>query len=100
MSIIDITGMTSSSLVAQYVVELLGKGHFLSRDDYSRVEAWLQMAGSADELLLVLEDVLPERIQKSRDEGRSVFSLSSVKKTVERRLNDRRSMAGTPVNGG
>ena len=99
MSIIDINSMTPCGLVAQYIVEMLGNGHFLSRDDYSRVEDWLSKAGTTDELLGVLDDVLPKRLEKARASGKKVFSLSSVCKTVEKRLADRRSLVGGTIHG-
>ena len=99
MSIIDINGMSPSGLVAQYIIEMLGNGHFLSRDDFSRVEQWLSQAGTTDELLVVLDDVLPKRIEKAREKGKKVFSLSSVRKTVEKRLADRRSLVGGTIHG-
>jgi glutathione S-transferase len=99
MSIIDINDISESMLVAQYVVELFGAGHFLSRDDYMRVESWLLLAGNCDDLLLVLGDVLPPRVEKARIKGKKIFSLSSVQKTVEKRLLDRRSLVGVLVQG-
>ena len=99
MSMIDINNMSPSGMVSQYVVEVLGAGHFLSREDYTRVEEWLRMAASAEDLLLVLEDVLPARVEKARAKGKKVFSLSSVRKSVEKRLMDRRSLLGTVAYG-
>ncbi len=99
MSIIDINEVSEQMLVAQYVVELFEAGHFLSRDDCMRIERWLSMSGSSDELLIVLEDILPRRVKKAREKGKKVFSLSSINKSVEKRLNDRISMVGRVVNG-
>jgi hypothetical protein len=99
VSIININTMTSSNLVSQYVVELFGAGHFLSRDDHARLDQWLALSGSADELLLVLDEVLPSRLQKSREQGKKVFSLSSVKKSVEKRIQDRRALVGSNSHG-
>jgi glutathione S-transferase len=100
VSIIDINEVSEQMLVAQYVVELFGAGHFLSRDDAMRIERWLSMSGSSDELLIVLEDILPRRVDKAREKGKKVFSLSSINKSVEKRLHDRVSMVGRVVNGG
>ena len=94
MSIIDINSMTPSGIVAQYVIELLGTGHFLSRDDYTRLEGWLKISQSTDDLLLILDEVLPLRIEKSRESGKKVISLSSVHKTVEKLLYEQRALVG------
>jgi glutathione S-transferase len=99
MSIIDINEISESMLIAQYVIEMFGAGHFLSRDDYMQVQSWLLLSGSSDELLLVLEAILPRRVEKAREKGKKVFSLASVRKTVEKRLIDRRSLVGGPVHG-
>ena len=99
MSLIDINEASEYMLVAQYVVELFGAGHFLSRDDYMRIERWLLLSGSSDELLVVLDDILPRRVDKAREKGKKVFSLSSINKSVEKRLNDRSSLVGRAVSG-
>jgi glutathione S-transferase len=98
MSIVDLNNLTDTGLVAQYVVELMGHGHFLSRDDHSRIERWLAIGLPVDDLLLILNDVLPERLEKARSRGKRVFSLASVGKVVERRAKDRRTLVGVLVN--
>jgi hypothetical protein len=94
MSIVDLNSMTPTGLVSQYIVELLGAGHCLSRDDVSRVDQWLTLSGSLDELLLVLEDILPDRVEKARSSGRKITSLSLINKMVQKRLCDRRALSG------
>jgi hypothetical protein len=94
MSIIDLNSMTPTGLVAQYVVELLGAGHCLSRDDVARVDRWLSLSGSMDELLLVLDEILPKRIEKARIAGRKITSLALFNKVVQKRLSDRRALSG------
>lgn len=99
MSIMDLDKMTPAGIVAQYVIELFGSGHFLSRDDYARLEKWLTISQSADDLLIVLEDILPPRIEKSRAKGKKVFSLSSIHRSVEKKLNERISLLGGASHG-
>ena len=94
MSIVSLDILTNSGVVTQYVVELLGAGHFLSRDDHARIERWLTQCSSPDELLLILDDVLPARLEKARLKGKKVFSLAAIGKTVERRIKDRRGLVG------
>ena len=89
--------LSHSGIVTQYVVELLGAGHFLSRDDHARIDLWLSQCSSPDELLLILDEVLPARLEKARIKGKKVFSLAAVGKTVERRIKDRRGLLGVTV---
>jgi len=94
MSLVDLNSLTDSGVVTQYVIELMGAGHFLSRDDQSRIHRWLLQCASPDELLLILDEILPARIEKAREAGKKVFSLSSIGKTVDKRIKDRRSLVG------
>ncbi len=94
MTMIDTKSLSDQGLVAQYVIELLGQGHFLSHEDYARVDKWLRLSSSTDDLLLLLDEILPDKIEKSRQSGKKVFSLSRVSKTVEKRLIDRKMLAG------
>jgi hypothetical protein len=94
MSIVDLDNMTPTSLVAQYVVELLGTGHCLSRDDVARVDQWLSLSSSMDELLLVLDEILPKRVEKTRNSGRKITSLALFNKIVQKRLSARRALTG------
>lgn len=92
MTMIDSKSLSDEGVLAHYVIELLGHGHFLSHEDYSRLEKWRAMSSSADELLLVLDDILPAKIEKSRLKGKKVLSLSSISKTVEKRLIERKML--------
>lgn len=99
MSLIDVNSLTDSGLVSQYVVDVLGHGHFLSRDDQARITRWLSKCESADDLLLILSEILPERVEKARDRGKKVFSLASIGKAVDRRIETRIAMTGVPIFG-
>ncbi len=92
MTFIDIKNLSDEALVAQYVIELMGHGHFLSKEDYLRLDRWRSYCSSADELLLVLDEILPEKVAKSRSKGKKVFSLSAISKAVEKRLSERKLM--------
>lgn len=94
MSFIDLNKLSDTELVARYVVEIMGHGHFLSRDDQARIDRWLAHGLPVGDVLMVLNDVLPERVEKAKVSGKRIFSLSSVCKTVERRIRDRRSLVG------
>lgn len=97
MSIIDVNTLTDSGLIAQYVIELVGHGHFLSRDDHARIERWMSLGLPVEDLLLILNEILPDRVNKARAQGKRVFSLASIGKMVERRVKDRCTLVGTIV---
>lgn len=92
MTMIDAKNLSDEGLIAQYVIELLGSGHFLSHDDFARIGKWRELSSSTDELLLVLDEVLSAKIMKSRQKGKKVFSLSSISKTMEKRLSERKML--------
>lgn len=98
MTIIDTKSLSDQGLVAQYVIELMGNGHFLSHEDYARVDKWLGLSGSVDELLLLLDDILSAKIEKFRQSGKKVFSLSAISKTVEKKLIERKMLTGGSAN--
>jgi hypothetical protein len=100
MSIIDINQLSPIQLITQYVVETLGSGHCLSRDDAARVESWVKMAPSSDELMVLLEELLPQKVEKARQGGRKVTSLGLVHKTVQKRLLERSRLAGGLTHDG
>jgi len=97
LSIIDVNTLTNSGLIAQYVIELMGHGHFLSRDDHARIERWLSLGLPVEDLLLILDEILPQRLDKARAQGKRVLSLASIGKTVERRVKDRCALVGKIV---
>lgn len=92
MTLIDAKNLTDEGIVAQYVIELIGTGHFLSHEDYARLQKWRAKCASTDELLLIIDDVLPSRIEKSKVKGKKLFSLSSISKTVEKKIAERKMM--------
>ena len=87
MSFVDVDRLTPLALVSQYVVEARGSGHFLTREEVSLLSAWLDLcSGSAESLILVLEDILPERLEKLRHDGKKKFSLMSLRRSLSKRL--------------
>jgi len=48
-----------AELVARYVLECKGQGQFLPYDDYNIINDWLSAVKHVDELLLILDEVLP-----------------------------------------
>lgn len=51
---------SSLELVVQYILEHRGSGHFLPYNDYELVRQWVARSNGAEELLLILSDLLPE----------------------------------------
>lgn len=66
MSYIPTKQLEGAHLIAQYVIEYRGKGHFLPYDDHRIIGDWLKQCESADSLLLVLSDLIPEFYGKTR----------------------------------
>ena len=50
MSVIPPEQLDGPNLIAQFIIEYRGRGHFLPYDDNRFITKWLQLAGSADEL--------------------------------------------------
>jgi hypothetical protein len=87
MSFGDFDQLTPSHLIAQYVLECRGVGQALPYTDYEIIEEWLAAAATADDLLLVLSDILPEFFsgEKKRSKPRS---LKGARKKVLRKLKE------------
>lgn len=88
MSFVDLDKLSPEDLILHYVLECRGRGHFLPYSDYQIIDDWLKVSPDADELLLVLSDVLPSFFQGDgkRDAPRS---LGGANRRVLRRLKDR-----------
>jgi hypothetical protein len=104
MSYVDLDKMTPEDVILHFVLECRGAGHFLPYQDYQIIEEWIVAAsGDADELLVVLSDVLPPYFappapkskgaeRQGADDAtrpRRAKSLSGAKKLVLSRLRDR-----------
>ena len=88
MSFLDLDSLTPEDLVVQFVLECRGSGHFLPYLDYQVIEEWIAVATDADDLLLVLSDVLPN-FYSGRDDGSKPKPLTSARRLVLSRLKDR-----------
>lgn len=76
--------MTNEELLAHYIIETRGSGHFLAYQDYELIKGWLKAANDdADHLLLILSELLPAYFQKSRGAG---ARLAGVSKSVYSKL--------------
>lgn len=60
--------LTPEELIARYIIEVRGKGHFLAYEDHDILKNWVSLAGgSSDKLLLILSDILPSHFEKSKN---------------------------------
>lgn len=84
--------MSPKDLVANYVLECRGQGHFLPYQDYQVLHEWLQYAQSVDDLLVVLSEVLPDFYGVTQSKGAKPRSLLSAKKRVVEKLTQLRSV--------
>lgn len=94
MSFVDLDSLSPSALIAQYVLECRGQGHALPYSDYHVIEEWLDAAGDADELLLVLSETLPEHYEADRCSGRKPRPLAAMRKRILQRLRERAFSTG------
>ena len=86
MSILDLDVLSPSDLVAQYVVECRGSGHFLAYLDYQVIDEWLQATKEPDQLLLILSEILPGHFSKAP--AGKLRGLGATRKRVLRRLQE------------
>ena len=74
--------LTPEELIARFIIESKGRGHFLAYEDHDIVKNWVKAAESdTDRLLLILDDILPKYFKKSKA-GR----LAGVNKLVLSKL--------------
>ena len=85
MSFIPHQELCGRNLIAHFVIDKREKGAFLPYSEYQFIDAWLNM-GTEDELLLILEELLPKLY--SRSEKRSYpRSLARIDKQVQTKLH-------------
>lgn len=66
MSFVDLDSLNSHMLITHFVLEHRRQGHVLPYDDNQLISTWLA-ASSADDLLLVLSELLPKHYQPASD---------------------------------
>jgi hypothetical protein len=88
MSFVDLDNLTPQGLILHYVLECRGQGHFLPYLDYQVIDEWLALAPSADDLLLILSEILPDYFAKTGDSRRG-RSLRGARRLVVSRLKER-----------
>lgn len=80
MSYFDIRSSTDINLVSQFLIERLSLGHFLRYADYQIIQRWLDESEDIEQLLLVIEEVVPIKEKNER------FSIKSLEKQILNRL--------------
>lgn len=92
MSIMDLDSLSPVALVTQFIVEKRGKGHFVTRDEMTLIQGWLEHAqGNPDDVILVLEEILEKKI-KQKDDRQKIISLLSIQKSVLKRLQEKSAL--------
>lgn len=96
MSLMSLEQLTPLALVAQYICEVRGSSHFLTRDEMELVDQWLRLAhGKSEDVIVILDEVLVKKIQdKAQTSGKKV-SMKSLHKTVTGRLEQRNALKGS-----
>ena len=93
MSFVDIDNLSPLDLVTQYVLEVRGRGHFITREESSLIQSWLDIAGNQPEIvILALEGILPERLAKAREANKKNVSMAGINKSVRKKLEDHKSL--------
>lgn len=86
MAICDLDKLSNTELILQFILEKNGKGLCLPYTDYSLIEQWLNLSEQdVKRLLLILDDVIPDKKSHSRPYPLKVFD-----KKVQERLKNAR----------
>jgi len=91
VSLVDLDQLNDFELIAQYVVECRGKGHFLPYEDHDTIRQWIGQSQDADNLLLVLSEVLPDYFAKFSHFANPP-TLRGVEKLIKSRLKAKKMM--------
>lgn len=92
---LDLDALSSSEMVAYFVLQCREQGVTLPYNDYRVIETWLETIGrDHDSLLLILADLLPAYYAKKK--GRVKPSLKGIDRSVRSRI---KSLAIRHVTG-
>ena len=87
MSLIDASHLKNKQLIIQYLIEQRQSGHNLPYDDYITINQWLRAAPSAEHLLMILSDLVPNIILHQREKFNRPTSLNGLKNKVLKELS-------------
>lgn len=90
MSFIPPDQLDGPNLIAQFIIEYRGRGHFLPYDDHLLVKKWIEQAGDVDTLLLVLSDIIPKFFKAAAEQGKHPPALTRLDRKVSQILEARR----------
>lgn len=71
-------------MIADFIIENRGQGHYLPYTDYSLIEGWIKAAKNIDDLLLILAEELPRYFEKQS--GQIPKSISGINKKILKKL--------------
>ncbi len=91
MSFIPSEDLDGPNLIAQFIIEYRGRGHFLPYDDHLILKQWITKAGNAETLLLVLSDIVPNFFGKSAASGKHPPSLAKLDRKICKILEARQA---------
>lgn len=94
MTYVDLDQVSSAQLIALYVVECRGQGHFLPYIDHQIIQEWLTIAPHADDILLILSELLPDYFERQRDQGGKTRSLAGIRRRVYKKLKEKAMQGG------
>ncbi len=93
MSFMDVDQLSSLDLVTQYIMEVRGRGHFVTREETSVIQSWLDLAeNKAEVVILVLEEIFPDRLAKALAANRKNVTMAGINRSVRKKLEDRKAL--------
>ena len=93
MSFMDVDQLSSLDLVTQYILEVRGRGHFVTREESSVIQSWLDLAeNKAEVVILVLEEIFPDRLAKALATNRKNVTMAGINRSVRKKLEDRKAL--------
>lgn len=94
MSFMDVDQLSPLDLITQYVLEVRGRGHFVTREESSVIQSWLDLAGNQPEIvILVLAEIFPDRLAKALAAKRKNVTMAGINRSVRKKLEERKALA-------
>ena len=86
MSFYDLSKLSHEELIAQFILEMKGKGAFLSHGDYRIIDGWLKASENDPDLILLLLNEEFERIKEKKQFKALPRSLSFMKEKITKKI--------------
>ena len=75
----NIETLTPEELIATFVIESKGSGHFLAYEDHDIVRNWVKTAkGDTDRLLLILSEIIPAYFNRPNNNSKRLAGINRL----------------------